>query len=407
MSEAVVVGAGLVGLSTAWHLQEKGYDVTVIDRVGVAGGSSWGNAGWLAPGKTIPLSNAGLWSLGPRELFSANSALHVPMRLDPKLWNFLAHFMAHANQRAWDRTMARLTPIDLVALDAFDELIDGGVDNWTAEKDFIVGFEKESDAAGFISEVEGAVRHGQDVPLTKLDDPRSVAPQLSDQVGAAYRLGGQRFIEPGHFTQAVADAVIERGGTVRTGVEVTEVTSAGKPVVVLGTGERIVTDKVVLANGAWLPELARDLGVKTLVQAGRGYSFSVATEEPAEYCIYLPEQRLAMTPYEGRLRIAGTMEFRNPDEPFDPKRVDSMIAQSEKLMTGIDLDNREDEWVGSRPVTPDGLPLIGETKLRDVFVAGGHGMWGIILAPASGKYLAELIDTGVTNEIIKPFDPLR
>lgn len=407
MPEAIVVGAGLVGLSTAWYLQEKDYDVTVIDRVGVAGGASWGNAGWLAPGKTIPLSNSGLWSIGPRELFSANSALHMPLRFDPPLWNFLARFMANANQRAWDRTMAKLTPIDLVALDAFDELIDGGVDNTTVSRDFIVGFENDEEAKPFLKEVDGAIRHGQDVPLEKLDDPRSVCPQLSEEVGTAYRMGGQRFIEPGPFTQAVADAFTARGGTIRTGVEVTDVTSSGRPVVVLGTGERLVTDKVVLANGAWLPQLARDLGVKTVVQAGRGYSFSVATEQAAEYCIYLPSQRLAMTPYEGRLRIAGTMEFKHPDEPFDPKRVDSMIAQSQKLMTGIDLDNREDEWVGSRPVTPDGLPLVGETKVRDVYVAGGHGMWGIILGPATGKYLAQLIDTGETHEVIKPFDPLR
>lgn len=407
MPQAIVVGAGLVGLSSAWHLQEKGYDVTVIDRVGVAGGASWGNAGWLAPGKTIPLSNAGLWSIGPRELFSANSALHMPLRFDPKLWNFLARFMANANNRAWDRTMERLTPIDLVALEAFDELVDGGVDGVTTARDFVVGFEDENAAKGFLEEVEGAVRHGQDVPLEPLNNPRETCPQLSDAVGAAYRLGGQRFIEPGPFAEKLAESFEKRGGTIRTGVEVTGVTHTGRPVVALGTGERIVTDKVVIANGAWLPELARELGVKTVVQAGRGYSFSVATEDPAEYCIYLPSQRLAMTPYEGRLRIAGTMEFVGPDEPFDSRRVDAMIAQASTLMTGIDLDNRQDEWVGSRPVTPDGLPLVGQTKVRDVYVAGGHGMWGIILGPATGKYLAELIETGVTPEPIKHFDPLR
>lgn len=407
MPNAYVVGAGLVGLATAWHLQNENYEVTVLDRVGVAGGASWGNAGWLAPGKTIPLSNAGLWSIGPRELFSTNSALHVPPRIDLKLWDFLARFMAHANNRAWDRTMERLTPIDLVALEAFDELVDGGVDSFTVDRDFIVGFEDDSAAKGFLDEVEGAVRHGQEVPLARIDNPQEECPQLSDAVGTAYRMGGQRFIEPGPFTEALADAVRERGGEIREGVEVTSVTHTGKPVLTLGTGERIVTDKVVLANGAWLPELARELGVKTRVQAGRGYSFSVPTDKPAENCIYLPSQRLAMTPYEGRLRIGGTMEFVGPDEPFDPKRVDAMIAQAKTLLTGIDLNDRKDEWVGSRPVTPDGLPLVGRTKLRDVYVAGGHGMWGIILGPATGKYLSHLIATGETPDPIKPFDPLR
>ena len=77
------------------------------------------------------------------------------------------------------------------------------------------------------------------------------------------------------------------------------------------------------------------------------------------------------------------------------------------LFTGLDLDDRQDEWVGSRPVTPDGLPLVGATQAPNVYVAGGHGMWGIVLGPASGKLLAEQITTGRVDPIIKPFDPLR
>lgn len=114
-----------------------------------------------------------------------------------------------------------------------------------------------------------------------------------------------------------------------------------------------------------------------------------------------------MYPLPGRFRIAGTMEFRDPDDPLIPRRIESIVNNSRVAFRDVDLDDRQDEWVGSRPVTPDGLSLIGETKSRNVFVAGGHGMWGIVLGPATGKYLAELIDTGVTNDVIKPMDPLR
>ena len=123
----IVVGAGMVGLATAWHLQERGFEVTVLDREGVAAGSSWGNAGWLAPAKTIPLSEPGLWTYGPKELFNPDSPMHMPIRIDPKLWLFLAQFMAQAFQKKWDATMADLTAIDKVALDAFDEFELGGV----------------------------------------------------------------------------------------------------------------------------------------------------------------------------------------------------------------------------------------------------------------------------------------
>jgi D-amino-acid dehydrogenase len=101
------------------------------------------------------------------------------------------------------------------------------------------------------------------------------------------------------------------------------------------------------------------------------------------------------------------MEFRRPDEPLQPRRIQAIINQARTLMTGVNLDDRYDEWVGSRPVTPDGLPLVGATRAPGVYVAGGHGMWGVVLGPATGKLLAERIVTGRTDPAIAPFDPLR
>ncbi|MFT4234037.1 MAG: FAD-binding oxidoreductase [Microbacterium sp.] len=407
MSDSIVVGAGMVGLATAWHLQERGVNVTVIDRTGIAAGSSWGNAGWLTPGKAMPLADPSLWTYGPRALLDPGAALHVPVRIDAKLFAFLAQFMAHATPRAWDRTMAALTPIDRIALAAFDELTDGGVDSWTRTGPFVIGFEQQKHAAGFLREIDGVVRHGQDVPYSLLDDPRELAPQLSDRVEVAYRLENQRFTEPAPFVEALGAAVVARGGELVTGHEVTVVTSSGRPSVTLSNGDRRSADSVVIATGAWLPLLARRLGVRTLVQAGRGYSFTVATDEPTEHPVYFPHERMACTPYQGRFRIAGTMEFRGPDEPFQPRRVEAIVAGARRLFRGIDLDERQDEWVGSRPVTPDGMPLVGQTRAKDVYVAGGHGMWGIVLGPATGRLLAHQITTGETPDELKPFDPLR
>ena len=405
--KVIVVGAGIVGLATAWHLQEHGFEVSVLDRDGVAAGSSWGNAGWLAPAKTIPLSEPGLWTYGPKELFNPVSPMHMPLRVDPKLWLFLAQFMAQAFQSKWDSTMADLTEIDKVALEAFDELSIGGVEGLTHEGPFVIGFEEESQSAGFRKEIDGVIRHGQKVEMSRLENPQELAPMLNEQIQVAYRLEGQRFIEPGPYVQSLADAVVKRGGVIRAGAEVVHVAKGDRPAVILADGSREEADKVVVATGAWLPGLTREYGVKTLVQAGRGYSFSVATDIPAKHSVYLPHHRMACTPYEGRFRIAGTMEFRGPDEPFQQGRVDAIVSQAKRVMRGIDFNDRKDEWVGSRPVTPDGRPLIGQTKAENIYVAGGHGMWGVVLGPATGKYLAELMATGNTNPIIKPFDPLR
>lgn len=409
---AVIVGAGMVGLATAWHLQERGVEVTVLDRAGVAAGSSWGNAGWLTPGMAMPLSDPSLWTYGPKAILDPTAPLHIPARLDPTLWSFLARFAGHATHTAWRKAMAALTPIDRVALAAFDELAAHGVTAQTNEGPFIVGFEREKESAGFVHEIHEVERAGQEVPLERLANPRTMVPQLSEKVSTVFTMGGQRFIEPGPYVEALAKAVEERGGTIVSNASVTAVNKATQStdagVTVHADGhDPFEADVVVLATGAWLPKLARPLGVRTMIQAGRGYSFSVATDEPARYPIYFPARRVACTPYQGRLRIAGTMEFRRPDEALQPRRIDAILASVRDLFTGMDLDDRQDEWVGSRPVTPDGLPVIGETRTPGIYVAGGHGMWGIVLGPATGKFLAEQIVTGRVPDEIRPFNPLR
>jgi len=405
---AVVVGAGMVGLATAWHLQEHGVEVTVLDKAGVASGSSWGNAGWLTPGMAMPLSDPSVWSYGPKALLDPNAPLHVPFRVDPKLWSFLLRFVSRGTMRAWDRTMAALTPIDNIALESFDELTANGVDSVTHEGPFIIGFKREKDSRGFVHELENVARHGQTVPLHRLDNPRELAPQLSDNVSTVFALEGQRFIEPGPFVEALGRAVVARGARLESAATVTGVRyEAGGVVVDIAGGESVRADVAVLATGAWLPKLARPLGLRTLIQAGRGYSFSVPTEQRTEHPVYFPIERIACTPYEGRFRIAGTMEFRGPDEPYQPRRVEAILNAVRPLFTGMDLDDRKDEWVGSRPVTPDGLPVVGASNTPGVYMAGGHGMWGIVLGPATGKLLAHQIVTGEVPAELAPFDPLR
>ncbi|WP_349902710.1 NAD(P)/FAD-dependent oxidoreductase [Parafrigoribacterium humi] len=405
---AIVVGAGMVGLATAWHLQEHGVEVTVLDKAGVASGSSWGNAGWLTPGMAMPLSDPSVWSYGPKALLDPNAPLHVPFRVDPKLWSFLARFVSRGTQRAWDKTMAALTPIDRIALESFDELTAGGVDSVTHEGPFVVGFVREKDSRGFVHELESVAKHGQSVPLHRLENPRELAPQLSDAVSTVFALEEQRFIEPGPFVAALGRAVVARGARLDSAANVTNVRpDAGGVVAEIAGGESVRADVAVLATGAWLPKLARPLGLRTLIQAGRGYSFSVPTEKPTKHPVYFPVERIACTPYEGRFRIAGTMEFRRPDEPFQRRRVDAILSTVRPLFTGMDLDDRKDEWVGSRPVTPDGLPVVGASAAPGIYMAGGHGMWGIVLGPATGKLLAHQIVTGEVPAELAPFDPLR
>ena len=402
----VVVGAGVVGLSTAWFLQEHGVEVTVVDRRGVAAGASWGNAGYVAPAFSVPLAEPEVLRYGLRSLFDRDAPLYVPRTVDPGLWAFLLRFAGNCRRSTWQKSMRALVGLNDECLDAFDELAKGGVTAPTPTAPVVAAFEKREQAVELRDEFERTRRSGQETVFTEaagLD-----VPQLSSRVGTVLQIEGQRHVDPGEFTRSLADAVESRGGRIHSGFDVREVVRDGRRLIVKSAQhEYVQADSVVLASGAWLPELAAGVGVKRSVRAGRGYSFTVPTQQPVPCPIYLPAVRVACTPYQGALRVAGTMEFRGPDADLDRQRIEAIVQSARPFLRGVDWDARHDEWVGPRPVTTDGLPLIGPTKLPGVHVAGGHGMWGLTLGPITGSLLAEQIVTGERPPALRPFDPLR
>ncbi|WP_086822839.1 FAD-binding oxidoreductase [Allokutzneria sp. NRRL B-24872] len=407
---AVVVGGGIVGLSVAWFLQEHGVEVTVVERSEVGAGASWGNAGWISPGLAIPLPEPSVLRYGFRSLMDPDAPLYVPTKPDPKLWAFLTRFAAHCTMPQWRKAMRHYLPVNAGALDAFDVLTNNGVAAKTVDAPIMAAFERAEQAADLRHELELINQAGQEINFTELSgaEVRKAVPQVSGNVELALRLDGQRYIDPGAFTQALADAVRERGGEIRTGFTARTLRHGPKGVTVEAyAGDPVHADTVVLATGSWLDELAKPLGVKMPVRAGRGYSFSVPVTEDVPCPVYFPAVRVACTPYQGRLRVAGTMEFRHADAPLDPRRVTSIVNSARKLLTGVDWTEQAETWVGPRPVTPDGLPLIGETKVPGVYVAGGHGMWGVTLGPLTGQLLAEQMVTGKAPAALHPFNPHR
>jgi D-amino-acid dehydrogenase len=234
-------------------------------------------------------------------------------------------------------------------------------------------------------------------------------PSLTPRIACVVEITGQRYIDPGSYTAALAEAVTARGGVIRSGFTAARLRRAADAIMVEPvSGDPEPADAVVLATGAWLDRLARPYGVRRHVRAGRGYSFDVATAEPVTTPVYFPVQRVACTPYQaGRLRVAGTMEVRGPDEPPAAARFDAIVRSVRGLLSGVNWTSAAHHWVGPRPVTADGLPLIGATSDPRVFIAGGHGMWGITLGPVTGMLLAERIVTGKDPKAISPFNPLR
>lgn len=408
----IVIGAGIVGLSAAWHLQSEGVEVTVVDREGVAAGSSWGNAGWLSPALTLPLAEPSVLSSGARSMLKSSSPVYVPLAPDLQMVRFLAGFVRQCSARRWERAMVTYAEINRHSLAAFDVMTAGGVTEPVQEaRPFLTAFASLEDRDAMEREFAHVTRAGTAVDYAVLDrdETHALEPTLGDGVAAGIQMNGQRFINPGRFVHSLADAVRDRGASFACGAAAEHLDDRGSSGVDvrLAGGEVLTADAVVVATGAWIGSLARPLGVRKVVQAGRGYSFTVQPDAMPTNPVYFPTQRVACTPLGDGFRVAGMMEFKRPDAPFDPRRIDAIVAAAEPMLTGVDWSKRTGEWVGSRPCTSDGLPLVGATRSPRIHVAGGHGMWGVVLGPLTGQLVARSLVRGEHHELLRHFDPLR
>ncbi|MDT5049466.1 MAG: D-amino-acid dehydrogenase [Mycobacterium sp.] len=406
---AIVVGAGIVGLSTAWFLQERGVAVTVVDRVGVAAGASWGNAGWIAPALSIPLNDPRMLRYALRSLPKRAAPVRIPPSIDPTLWRFLLRFAANCRESSWTRAVRANLTLNQECFQAYDALVSNGVEAPITEAPITALFHTSADAEHLLDQLQRLRDAGQPSSTTELTGAalREQVPLASSAVTAGVRINGQRFVDPGRFVQALGRSVIERGGALDT-VDVADVRTSGDGVAVKPrTGPALMADVAVIATGAWLPGLAHRW-VRVPVQAGRGYSFTVPVERPVFGPIYLPDARVACTPLAtGKLRVTSMMELRRPEAPASAALVDAIVDSTRSYLDGVRWTERDEIWVGPRPLSPDGRPLVGEVSEHRIYVAGGHGMWGMKQGPATGRLLAEQIATGRQPPALRDFDPTR
>ncbi|MDQ2626171.1 MAG: FAD-dependent oxidoreductase, partial [Actinomycetota bacterium] len=197
----IVVGAGIVGLSTAWFLQDRGVEVTIVDRVGVAAGSSWANAGWISPALAIPLNEPANLRFGLRSLFSRAAPLQVPLNAGPALWSFLARFAANSRPSAWRRAVRANAPLSAECIEAYDVLVANGVDAPVTDAPITAIFRTSADAERLLDELRRFSEASRPVFCTELTGAalRERVPLASSAVAAAVQIDGQRFLDPGRF----------------------------------------------------------------------------------------------------------------------------------------------------------------------------------------------------------------
>jgi D-amino-acid dehydrogenase len=388
----VVLGGGLIGLSSAWALLREGHEVTVVETGRTGDGASRGNAGWVCPSQVGPLAAPGMLRHSVGLLLKPTSPLYIAPRPDPQLLRFLTGFARRCTKRAFASAVGTLA-----------ELASTVEDDWALlEADAPVVRTKDGVLCCFTS--RQTAEHGHagwssgerpgPGPLLDAAAMHDEEPALGDQVVAGYLLPADSHVDPSALADALRAAVDKAGATVLEGAGACELVRRGDRVVgVRSTAHgELLADEVVLAAGTWTSSYLRDLGVRVPLVPGTGYSFTVRPAVVPRRPLHLEEAHVATTPIGGALRVAGTMELSGLRTTINERRVGAIARAADGYLRDVDWSSRTDVWGAPRPVTSDGLPLLGRPRgVRGCVVATGHGMYGVTLAPTTGRLVAAVV----------------
>jgi len=239
---------------------------------------------------------------------------------------------------------------------------------------------------------------------------RELEPMLASSVAGGVLISDDRHVRPESLVYGLVGALGRAGVTVVSGSEVLGFARDGRRMVAMTTDDTLIeADRFVLAAGAWSGALARQAGFALPIEAGKGYSITI--EQPSfqlNHPLDLIEARAAVTPFDGALRFAGTMELSGINLRYVRRRADAIWRNVHGYLREQVTGTRMQAWVGMRPMTPDGLPVIGRLPgVDNFFVATGHQMLGVTLAPTTATALADLMTSGSPSASLVPFDPIR
>jgi D-amino-acid dehydrogenase len=411
--KVTIIGAGVIGLCCAYYLQKEGYEVTVVERNDLSDGCSFGNMGYVSPSHFIPLATPGIISQGAKWMMSSSSPFYIKPRLNLDLIKWGIHFWKKANAKNVEANaphlnnllqFSRALTIDLKneLEDAFD-FMEKGV--WMLYKS-----EKTGDHEKHLAEQANA--YGLKTIICNAQQVQDYEKEVEVNVAGGVLYTDDCHLNPKAFMQSLHKHLKKSGVVFELNTEVVYFEKNNGVISKLITNKGdIHCDELVIANGSWMENISKLLGIQLLMQPGKGYSFEYNNlEQNLMYPSILVDDRVATSPINKWLRIGGTMELSGHSNNILPKRIISVYNALKKYYPtlAIPAPDVNKTWFGYRPVSPDGMPYIGRhTKYNNLYYAGGHAMLGVSAAAGTGKLIAEIIQFKKTSIDTAAFNPER
>lgn len=412
-SQVTIIGAGVVGMSTASFLQRSGFKVTVVDRLPPGEGCSFGNAGGIAFAEIMPSIHPRILTKIPGWLFDPLGPLTIRWRHLPKALPWFLAAGRNALPGQVKQIVEARTSLGLRAVGDLETLLQGAnVPELLVKQDTLRVYDNEAQFRAEAEERRIKEAHGYAMTRLTASEARELEPSLSNRIHCGAFHGGWYFItNPGRLVKALAETFVRNGGTlladdvVQLDVREGRVTS-----MTLASGRRQEVERLVICAGAYSHLLCRQLGDRVLLEAERGYHL-VLPDPGVSLSRSLTYARIpaAATPMEMGLRLAGTDEFAGLHAPPNWRRADQLWHVFKRILPGLaSPDSRATRWMGRRPGTPDSLPVIGPAKhVSNVWYGFGHSHMGLTWAPTTGRLIAEMLSGSKSNIDLTPFDAGR
>jgi len=413
MTKILIIGAGIVGLSSAYYLQKKGYQITVLDKGDISDNCSFGNAGMIVPSHFVPLAAPGMIRQGIRWMFNSKSPFYVRPALNGSLINWGIQFMKHATAKHVNESAVPLRDLSLLSKKLYEDLAkEPGFDFEFTNNGILAFYKTEKAREEEVHLAQRATELGLDMTVLNADACKALQPDLDLDVLGAVHYRCDAHLYPVKLMNSLLKYLTDNGVKIVRGKEVDKIETSDNSITRVFTGNTSwEADQYVIATGSWSPAVARMADTRISLMPGKGYSFMEPEPQnrltiPALLC----EARVAITPMNGSIRYGGTMELDKINTRINMQRVKGIVESVPAYFPDLkpSLPEKKDIWYGFRPSSPDGLPYIGRSlKKQNLVIATGHGMMGLSLGPATGLLVSQIISGGPVDLKLEPFSIIR